>query len=86
MDNTITQKVAYLESLGVEVHDYDPNEGMNSGVYFSTSEGDYEILFEDFEVGDMLGDIYCRSTEYSACCGEVIDTDYRICPSCKEHV
>jgi hypothetical protein len=86
MDNTIIQKIAYLESLGVEVQDYDKHEGMTSGVFFSATDGDYEILFDEFEVGETLANICRKSTEYSVCCGDVIDRDYRICPTCQEHV
>jgi hypothetical protein len=86
MDKGIAQKVAYLESLGVVVNDYDTHEGMHSGVFFSSVDGDYEILFDEFEVGEALHIICQRATEYSVCCGDVIDKDFRICPSCQEHV
>ena len=82
MNNSITQKVAYLESLEVEIHDYDENDSDTSGVYFSTTKGSYEVLFKDFKIDDSIKDICKSGTEYSLCCGTLIDTDYRVCLSC----
>jgi len=83
MENTNIQKVAYLESLGVEVHDYDAKDLPNSTVFFSTFEGDFEIEFDSFDTETPLSEIQRMANEFS-CCGDILD-DYRICPTCKEH-
>ena len=73
------QKLDYLESLGADIQGFD-----SQTVSFSTSEGDFECELENFEIGDTLADIQTRSDQYS-CCGDILDPDYMICPTCKEH-
>jgi hypothetical protein len=84
MENTNIQKVAYLESLGVEVQDYDTKDLPTSTVFFSSSNGDFEIEFDSFDIGDSIQDIEYRADQYS-CCGDILDKDYMLCPTCKEH-
>jgi hypothetical protein len=83
MNNNL-QKVAYLESLGIEVHDYDTKGLPTDTVAFSTSEGDFDIEFDCFDIGDTLVKICYVANQYS-CCGDILDPDYMICPTCKEH-
>ena len=80
---TNRQKVAYLESLGYEIQDYADNGLPGSTVSF-TGDYDYEIAFDEFEIGDTASSIENSADIYS-CCGDILDKDYMICPSCKEH-
>ena len=82
MDNM--NKVAYLESLGVELQDYDAKDLPSSTVYFSTVDGDFEIVFDAFDTDTSLEKIQEMADQYS-CCGEVLDKDYMLCPTCLEH-
>jgi hypothetical protein len=49
-----------------------------------TGDYDYEIEFDEFEIGDTASSIENAANIYS-CCGDILDKDYMICPSCKEH-
>jgi hypothetical protein len=73
------KKLEHLESFNVTIEDY--NE---KSVSF-TDDYSYDIEFDDFEISDTLEQIIRWSTILSPCCGEVLDTDWMICPSCKEH-
>ena len=75
-------KIAYLESLGLIIESFTSQSG-ECTVYF-TDDYDYEISTNDFEIGDSLKEIYNASDIYS-CCGDILDRDYMICPTCKEH-
>ena len=76
---TNEQKLNYLESLNVDIQGFD-----QTGVSFTTSDGDFEIEFDEFEITDSLSTIENRADQYS-CCGDILDKDYMICPTCKEH-
>ncbi len=78
------QKVAYLESLGVEVQDYDSKGLSSSTVYFSSMDGDFEILFDEFDLDTPLEKIQEDANQFS-CCGDILDKDYMLCPTCLEH-
>jgi hypothetical protein len=80
---TNRQKVAYLESLGYEIQDYDDKGLPNSTISF-TGDYDYEIEFDEFEIGDSESSIESTANIYS-CCGDILDKDYMICPTCHEH-
>ena len=84
MDNMNIQKVAYLESLGVEIQDYDTKDLPSSTVNFSTVDGDFEIVFDEFDTDTPLAKIQEMADQYS-CCGDILDKDYMICPTCLEH-
>jgi hypothetical protein len=75
-------KLAYLESLGLNVESFT----LSSGECFAnwSSDYDYEIDLADFEIGDPISEIEKYANIYS-CCGDILDTDYMICPTCKEH-
>ena len=73
-------KVDYLKTLFTvtEVH-------ADEGCSFETPDCyDAYILFEEFEVGDSSDDI-CRAAEYYSCCGDILDKDWMMCPTCYEH-
>ena len=79
------EKLNYLESLGVEIQGYNLEDEKNYRASVSfTDDYDYGIDFEDFNIGDNLSTIEKHSDIYS-CCGDILDKDYMICPSCKEH-
>jgi len=80
---TNRQKVAYLESLGYEIQDYCDKGLADSTVYFS-GDYDYEISFDEFEIGDTASSIENTANIYS-CCGDILDKDYMMCPTCHEH-
>lgn len=79
IQTTQKTKCDFLESLGADIQGSD-----NQTVSFSTTEGDFECEFDELEIGDTLADIQKRSDQYS-CCGDILDSDYMICPTCKEH-
>ena len=70
--------VAFIESLGfVDVEDNGDNISF---------EGEYQMSIEVSEISltDTGADIFRNADKYS-CCGDVLDEDYMICPTCKEH-
>ena len=75
-------KMEYLESLGIVIESFTLYKD-NAVVNF-TDDYDYELSLDEFEIGDPAHSIYQRAEMYS-CCGDVLDKDYMICPSCKEH-
>ena len=79
MENQIKQKLEYLHSIGLMVEDHD-----NINVAFNSCSEFYDIDFDDFEIGDPAHKICERANQYS-CCGDILDKDYMICPTCQEH-
>ena len=83
MTANLQAKLDYLKELGfsniepVEVYGYDTE---------IQYEGEYNcsILAKEFEVGDEMRDIL-KASDFYSCCGDILDKDYMICPSCKEH-
>jgi hypothetical protein len=75
----MTEKLNYLKGLGVEILDYD-----DTGVSFR-ADYDYAIEWADFEIGESLATI-CQAADLYSCCGDIVDQDIMLCPSCKEHV
>jgi hypothetical protein len=80
----IFQKVTYLESLGYVIESYSQTDTPSANVTYDDGEYYCEILFEDFEVGDSEVAIRSAANVYS-CCGDILNQDYMICPTCKEH-
>jgi len=75
------QKTDYLKTLGASIQ-----ERSQYDVSFMDKCNDYEyvIQFSDFELNDTLEEIKNRADIYS-CCGDILDRDLMICPTCKEH-
>ena len=71
-------KVEYLKSIGFDVEDYDNTTVLVLDDYNS------EIHLSDFEIGDSFENIQNGATWFS-CCGDELDKDFMICPSCREH-
>ena len=79
------EKLNHLISLGVELQDYNLEDIKYAKAYVSFTDGyDYTTEFDDFNIGDSLEEIEKYSNVYS-CCGDILDTDYMIYPTCKEH-
>jgi len=76
-------KEDYLRELGFEVIGTINIPGEPTEIQF-IGDNDSTIMADDFEVGDTIGDILSVSEFYS-CCGDILDKDLMICPSCKEH-
>jgi len=76
------EKIAYIESLGLTTESFTISNG--ECFIYITDDYDYEISTEDFEVGDSIQQIFSRADIYS-CCGDVLDKDIMVCPTCKEH-
>ena len=72
-------KVQYLESLGFKV------EGQYQDIISFSGDYNYDISTEDFEIGDTVNQIV-KNADIISCCGDVVDQDYMMCPSCKEHI
>lgn len=77
------EKIAYLESFGLTVESF-MLLGKGECIAYFSDDYDYEISTDDFEVGTPLSEIYAAADIYS-CCGDILDKDYMICPTCKEH-
>ena len=75
----MTEKLNYLKSLGVQVLE------SITDVEFTANGYDYGISFNDFQIGDSLETI-CQNADLYSCCGDIVDQDLMMCPSCKEHV
>lgn len=78
MKNDNSEKVAFLQSLGfTDVEDNGDNISF---------EGDCQMSIdvEDIKLTDTNADIERKSDKYS-CCGDILDEDYMLCPTCKEH-
>lgn len=83
---TIIKKIEYLRSLGFTEVTYISVEGYTTEYnYFDDNHNLYCSIYDnEFEVGDTLEDITYAATLYS-CCGDILDKDLMICPTCKEH-
>jgi len=71
-------KVAFLESLGfTDVEDNGDNISF---------EGEYQMSIDvdDIKLTYTYADIERIADKYS-CCGDILDDDIMICPTCKEH-
>lgn len=73
------EKIDYLKTL------FNVTDVVEDGCYFEAPDCcDAYIQFEDFQVGDTPSEI-CSSSEYYSCCGDILDKDYMMCPTCYEH-
>jgi hypothetical protein len=86
MENNINQqKLDYIISLGVDIEDYSLESTQHCPAYVVfTDDYSYSIDMDDFNIGDSLVEIESYADAMS-CCGDVLDRDYMICPTCKEH-
>jgi hypothetical protein len=79
MQNINQLKVDYLNSIGLKVEEFsDSNVAFDSGDYFC------DIDFDEFEIGDTSQSI-CNSANIYSCCGDILDKDHMMCPTCYEH-
>ncbi len=83
MKNVI-ERTTYLESLGFTEVEYVSCPADITEYYFEADGMSCSIYEDEFEVGDSVSQIMRAATFYS-CCGDPLDKDYMMCPSCKEH-
>lgn len=77
------EKMSYLESLGLSIEEIICED---YGLIFFKYDGNYyEISEDEISIGDSINSIISSSQAYSSCCGEILNTDWMICPECKEH-
>lgn len=80
----LIEKAEYLDSLGFGVVDFIEVDGYDTEFYFEADGMSCSIYEDEFEVGDSVSQIMRAATFYS-CCGDPLDKDIMICPSCREH-
>ena len=80
--------IVHLEKLGFTVHSFevqvDKGQVTLPSVEFSDTHHDYTAETHLFSLEDTAKEVISRSDIYS-CCGDVLDKDIMICPTCKEH-
>lgn len=77
------EKISYLESLGLSIENIISED--ETSIFFEHEGNYYEIQEKEFSVGDSLDYIINFSEIYSSCCGEPLDTDFMVCPLCREN-
>ena len=80
----LIEKAEYLDSLGFGVVDFIEVDGYDTEFYFEADGMLCSIYEDEFEVGDSVSQIMRAATFYS-CCGDPLEKDSMICPSCREH-
>ena len=83
MENLI-DRIAYLESLGFGAVDCVEVEGYDTEFNFESDGMSCSIYEDEFEIGDSVSQIM-SAAEFYSCCGDPMDKDSMMCPSCKEH-
>lgn len=84
MENTIKEKANYLAQLRFEDVEIITVDGYDTEYHFTDDNMNCSIYEDQFEIGDSVSEILRAATFYS-CCGDPLDKDYMICPSCREH-
>lgn len=84
MRKNIKEKLEHLKSLGFTSTDTVEVEGYDTEFHFECDNNFYTIYEDEFEISDSLRTILHNATIYS-CCGDPLDKDIMICPTCKEH-
>ena len=84
METTYKEKANYLAQLGFEDVETVDVEGYDTEYQFTDDNMNCSIYADEFEIGNSVSQILRAATFYS-CCGDELDKDYMICPSCKEH-
>jgi len=80
----IIERTEYLESLGFTEVEYEEWPGSIMEYYFESDGMSCSIEADEFEFGDSASQIIGAATFYS-CCGNVLNKDSMMCPSCREH-
>ncbi len=75
-------KLQYLESLGLSVESFSLKNGICIASF--SDDYDYEIDLDEFEMFEEKHKIFQKADIYS-CCGDILDRDFMMCPTCKEH-
>ena len=84
MENTIQAKESYLSSLGFTNIEVIKAYGYDTEYHFTNDGAQCSIFDVEFDIKDTAQAILSATAFYS-CCGDVLDKDYMICPTCKEH-
>jgi hypothetical protein len=77
-------KENHLSKLGFTNIETIAVQGYDTEYQFQDDGQPCSILDNDFEIEDTASDILNASDFYS-CCGDILDKDLMICPTCKEH-
>lgn len=72
-------KVMHLENLGFTSVEDNGDNILFDGEYSGSS-----IDTDEVELTDTAKDIE-RKADYYSCCGDILDKDIMICPTCHEH-
>ena len=83
MKNVI-ERTTYLESLGFTEVECMEVCGYDTEFHFEWYGRPCSIYEDEFEIGDSISQILSAASYYS-CCGDPLDKDSMMCPSCKEH-
>ena len=78
METLIAEKLAYLQSLGILIDDE------YNGIVGFNLDYQYELDLENIEIGDSIDDII-KVSRMLSCCGNYLDEDIMLCPTCHEH-
>jgi len=73
------QKLNHLISLGFQIED-----STDDAVEFDYDGYQCIIDFAEFDTDDAVTKIFNRANMYS-CCGDILDRDIMMCPTCHEH-
>ena len=78
------ERKSYLESLGFTEVECVEVEGYDTEFHFESDGMPCSIYEDEFQVGDTSSEIL-RSSAFHSCCGDILDKDLMICPTCREH-
>jgi len=78
------ERKSYLESLGFTEVECVEVEGYDTEFHFESDGMPCSIYEDEFQVGDTSSEIL-RSSAFYSCCGDILDKDLMICPTCHEH-
>ena len=78
------ERKSYLESLGFTEVECVEVEGYDTEFHFESDGIPCSIFEDEFQVGDTLSEIL-RAASFHSCCGDILDKDLMICPTCREH-
>lgn len=78
------ERKSYLESLGFTEVECVEVEGYDTEFHFESDGMPCSIFEDEFKVGDTPSEIL-RAASFHSCCGDILDKDLMICPTCHEH-
>lgn len=78
------ERKSYLESLGFTKVECVEVEGYDTEFHFESDGIPCSIFEDEFQVGDTPSGIL-KAAAFHSCCGDILDKDLMICPTCHEH-